>query len=75
VRPARDPDEVLVLTVDGKGIVMRPEALREPTARAAAGATTKLATRLSKGEKRNRKRMATVGAVYDITPVARSPAD
>ncbi|EQD30517.1 hypothetical protein B1B_18363, partial [mine drainage metagenome] len=32
-------------------------------------------TRLSKGEKRNRKRMAEVGAVYDVTPVPRSPHD
>jgi len=67
--------DLLVLTCDGKGIVMRPEALREATRRAAQEATTKLQTRLSKGEKRNRKRMAEVGAVYDCTPVVRSPAD
>ncbi len=67
--------EVLVLSVDGKGIVMRPEALRPATAKAAASATTKLSTRLSKGEKRNRKRLAEVGAVYDADPVVRSPAD
>ena len=65
--------EVLVLSADGKGIVMRPEALRPATAKAAA--TTKLSTRLSKGEKRNRKRLAEVGAVYDADPVVRSPAD
>ncbi|MGZ8801712.1 MAG: ISKra4 family transposase [Mycobacterium sp.] len=67
--------DVLVISADGKGIVMRPEALRAATAKAAAAATTKLATRLSKGEKRNRKRMAEVGAVYDLTPVPRCPAD
>ena len=67
--------DLLVLSCDGKGIVMRPEALREATRRAAQQATTKLQTRLSKGEKRNRKRMAEVGAVYDCTPVVRSPAD
>ena len=67
--------DLLVLTCDGKGIVMRPGALRKPTQRAAQQATTKLQTRLSKGEKRNRKRMAEVGAVYDCTPVVRSPAD
>lgn len=39
-------------------------------AEAAAG---KLATRLSKGEKR--KRMAEVGAVYDAVPAPRAPAD
>lgn len=68
-------DDVLVLSVDGKGIVMRPDSLRPATERAAAAATTKLETRLSKGEKRNRKRMAEVGAVYDVAPVPRSPAD
>jgi hypothetical protein len=69
-----DPGDVLVISADGKGIVMRPEALRPATAHAASRATNKLETRLSKGEKRNRKRMAEVGAVYDITPMPRSPA-
>jgi len=54
---------------------MRPDALRPATAKAAAAATNKLTCRLSKGEKRNRKRLAEVGAVYDLTPVARTPAD
>lgn len=68
-------DDLLVLSCDGKGIVMRPDALRQATRRAAQKATTKLQTRLSKGEKRNRKRMAEVGAVYDCTPVVRSARD
>ena len=72
--PAGAADDVLVLSCDGKGIVMRPDALRPATAKAAKNSSNKLKTRLSKGEKRNRKRMAEVGAVYDITPVARSPA-
>ena len=72
-RPPAEPDDVLVLSADAKGIVMRPEALRPATA--AAAVSTKLATRLSRGEKRNRKRMAEVGAVYDLTPVSRAPAD
>ena len=67
--------DVLVLSADGKGIVMRPDALRPATARAAAAARNKLECRLSKGEKRNRKRLAEVGAVYDLTPVVRGPAD
>src|SRR5674476_1306322 len=54
---------------------MSPDALRPPTAKAAAKARHKLTTRLSKGEKRNRKRMAELGAVYDATPVTRSAAD
>jgi len=68
-------DDVLVISADGKGIVMRPEALRPQTARNAKVAIHKLTTRLSKGEKRNRKRLAEVGAVYDVTPVPRSAAD
>ena len=54
---------------------MRPDALRAATAKAAADASNKLSTRLSKGEKANRKRMATIGAVYDATPVVRTPGD
>jgi len=70
-----DPGDVLVLSVDGKGIVMRPDALRAATKRAAESSTTKLKTRLSKGEKRGRKRMAELGAVYDVTPVPRCATD
>jgi len=70
-----DASDLVVLSCDGKGIVMRPDALRPPTAAAAAGAKKKLPTRLSRGEKANRKRMAEVGAVYDATPVARTSAD
>jgi hypothetical protein len=73
--PSSDADDVLVLSCDGKGVVMRPDALRPATAKAAAASNPKLATRLPKGEKRNRKRMAEVGAVYDISPVSRCPAD
>jgi hypothetical protein len=72
---AGDPDDVLVLSVDGKGIVMRPGSLRPATKRAAQTHTNKLTTRLSKGEKRNRKRMATVGTVYDAAPAPRTVVD
>jgi uncharacterized protein UPF0236 len=70
-----DPDDVLVLSADGKGIVMRPEALREETKKKAAKSRHKLRTRLSRGEKRNCKRMAEIGTVYDLKPVSRRPAD
>ncbi|MGH3402867.1 MAG: ISKra4 family transposase, partial [Streptosporangiaceae bacterium] len=66
---------LLVMQFDGKGIVMRPEALREATAKAAAGRQRKLATRLSPGEKNGRKRMAELGCVHDCEPVPRTPAD
>ena len=72
---AASADDVLVISADGKGVVMRPEALRPATKAAAAASSTKLATRLSKGEKRNRKRMAEVGTVYDLRPVPRTAAD
>jgi hypothetical protein len=75
-RPDPAPDDhALVLTFDGKGIVMRPDALRPATAKAAAAAEGKLATRLSPGEKHGRKRMAELACVYDAVPVPRTPAD
>ena len=75
-RPGPAPDDrVLVLTFDGKGIVMRPDALRPATAKAAAAGQNKLATRLSPGEKHGRKRMAELACVYDADPVPRVPGD
>src|SRR5208282_3967991 len=74
VSPAPD-DHALVLTFDGKGIVMLPGALRPATAKAAAAAEGKLATRLSPGEKNGRKRMAELACVYDAAPVPRTPED
>ena len=65
----------LVLTFDGKGIVMLPGALRPATAKAAASAEGSLATRLSPGEKNGRKRMAELACVYDAAPVPRTPED
>ena len=73
--PPDTADDLLVLQVDGKGIVMRPDALRPATAKAAAKARHKLSSRLSKGEKRDCKRMAELGAVYDTTPVLRAACD
>jgi hypothetical protein len=69
--PARG--DLLVLTTDGKGVVMRREDLREATKKAAERRRHKLGKRLSKGEKRHRKRMATVAAVYHIAPFVRTP--
>src|SRR6266508_952752 len=70
-QPATD-DTLLVLSVDGKGIVMRPDALREPTRKAAAvKGANRYRTRLASGEKQGRKRMATLGTVYDADPAPR----
>jgi hypothetical protein len=70
-----ESEDVLVLSCDGKGVVMRPEALRTQAQKHAQNTEQKLSTRLSKGEKRARKRMAEVCAVYEITPAERSSAD
>jgi hypothetical protein len=66
---------VLVLEADGKGIKMRPDSLRPRAARKAARAAPKQQGRLSRGEVRTRKRMAEVGAVFEITPVPRTAED
>jgi hypothetical protein len=75
-RASQGPEETLdplVMSEDGKGIVMRKEDLREATKRAAERESRKLKTRLSQGEKRNRKRIATVAAVYSIERQVRMP--
>ena len=67
--------DTLVISCDGKGIVMRPGELRGATKRAAKTTSHKLKTRLTSGEKKDRKRMAELSVVYDCSPVPRSPAD
>ena len=73
-RPEAGEGDVVVVSADAKGVVMRPEGLRPATAEAAKKAGQKLKTRLSPGEKSNRKRMAEVAVVYTVEPVARTPA-
>ena len=64
---------ILVLTVDGKGVVMRPEDLREPTQRAAAARAKTFTARLGSGRRLHAKRMAAVAAIYTIEPFVRTP--
>ena len=66
---------LVVLTTDGKGVPMRTEALRAQTRKAAEESTHTLRTRLSTGEKRHRKRRATVAAVSSIAPHVRRADD
>jgi hypothetical protein len=74
--PAAGPGDVLVLECDGKGIVVLPGHMRPDTARRARKKPgPKQDGRLSRGEVRNRRRVAEAGAVFDITPVPRTPAD
>jgi hypothetical protein len=68
-------DDLLILSTDGKGIAMRREDLREATRLLAEKSPRKLETRLTPGEKRNRKRMAQVATVYSIAPFVRSASD
>ncbi|GCB47488.1 ISKra4 family transposase [Streptomyces sp. NL15-2K] len=68
-------DTLLVLQFDGKGIVMRPEALRPATLKAHRAARRAMRTRLAPGEKPHRKRMATLACVFDADPAPRRPHD
>ena len=67
--------DLLVLTFDGKGIPMRREHLRPETRKAAESTPRRLRTRLTKGEKRHRKRMAQVAAIYTVAPHVRTVQD
>jgi hypothetical protein len=69
----RDEAKLLVISADGKGIVMHPTGLREATRKAAEQTERRVQTRLSPGEKSNRKRMATVVSVYEIGCYRRTP--
>jgi hypothetical protein len=66
---------ILVITADGKGVVMHEQDLREPTRKAAQKRKPHMETRPSKGEKKNAKRMATVAAVYTTDTFPRTPQD
>jgi len=66
---------ILVLTVDGKGVVMRPEDLREATRRAAEARAQTFTARLGHGRRLHAKRMASVAAIYTVEPFVRTPEE
>lgn len=66
---------LLILSVDQKGVVLRPEDLRDATRKIAEGKLRKLQTRYCKGEPHGRKRMATVATVYSIDRHDRTATD
>jgi len=76
-RARADPHtgSILVLTVDGKGVVMRPEDLREATRRAAEARADTFTARLGRGRRLHAKRMASVAAIYTIEPFVRTPEE
>ncbi len=76
-KPGKDDatGPVLVITADGKGVVMHVQDLREQTRKAAEKRKQKMGKRLSQGEKRDSKRMATVAAVYTTDTFERTAED
>jgi hypothetical protein len=62
--PAKEEGEILVATADGKGIPMRRPADQRP-----------VGARRKKGEKANKKQMATLGCVYTVDPKHRTADD
>ena len=62
--PVEEEGQILVATADGKGIPMRRRADQRP-----------VGARRKKGEKANKKQMATLGCVYTVDPKSRSADD
>ena len=69
-----EPARLLVMSMDGKGLVVRNEDLRAETRRKQAKLESKHQHRLCKGEKRYRKRIATVASVYELKRQPRTVA-
>lgn len=66
---------LLVFGFNGKGVVVRREDLRDKAKKAAETSKHKLETRLTRGEKPNRKRTAQVATIYTVDPWVRTPMD
>ena len=69
------PAALVVLSFDGKGVVMLTDGLRPATRKKAETEPRRLRHRISPGEKPNRKRSAQVATVYELPPVPRTPED
>jgi hypothetical protein len=74
-REPEDSADLLVLSFDAKGIATLHRDLRDDTRKAAEKTPRRLETRLVKGEKPNRKRMAEVATVYSIEKWPRTIAE
>jgi hypothetical protein len=64
----RDTGPLLILSVDQKGVVVRPEDLRPHSRKHHEAYKRRLQTRRTKGQQHGRKRLATVATVYTIAP-------
>ncbi len=76
VPTSQNEENLLILTTDAKGVAMierdlRPETRKRARKKRERGELNK--RHLGSGEKRERKRMATVGAVYEQAPNLRVP--
>ncbi|MCP4284227.1 MAG: ISKra4 family transposase [Gammaproteobacteria bacterium] len=66
---------LLVLTSDGKGVLVRTEDLREATRQRALAQLPKPRGDVSKTKRLHARRMATVASVYEIARFPRTPDD
>jgi len=64
--------DLLVLSFDCKGIVMRPQDLREEARRDAERSVRKFDKRRTRGQVSGHKRMAQLATVYDVSPYFRN---
>jgi hypothetical protein len=72
LQQAAQSKPIQVLTFDGKGVVMRPEALREATRKKAEARAQHAPRGFARKEKSNRRRMAAVASLYHIDRHRRS---
>jgi hypothetical protein len=68
----QEQDLPLVISADGKGVAMRPEARRRRRGKAGQRVAV-FAKRAGTGEKKGHKRMAETGCVFDVIPGPRAP--
>jgi hypothetical protein len=66
-RDQEEPGLLVVMSADGKGVAMRPEARRR-RAKAPDQRTRTFEHRTGTGEKKGHKRMAVTGVVFDVIP-------
>lgn len=72
---AKATSEILAMQMDGKGVRMLKQDLREQTRLEAEKRSPRMDHRRSSGEKTGSKRMSTVASVYTISPMVRTPED
>jgi hypothetical protein len=73
IRRQASAKPIQVLTFDGKGVVMRKEALREETRKKSEARAPKPPGGFARQAKSHRRRMATVAGIYHIDRHLRSP--